>query len=285
MTNRTNTDGLFGVSKTSNITLDMDYSLDGVTWTAYDGTNLPSITVPAGGNIYLRGNNRNSGNYSNYYTFTMNVDYNIGGNLCSLVEKNNFASLTSLSSTYNRCFSHLFYNDTHLIDASDVNIGNVTTINAEMCFAYMFSGCTSLQFSCDFNTITSINASECFSYCWQNCTSLLVAPTFENLTSIYAFCFSRAFSFCISLETGVDFTKITSIGNTATFQGCYESCSKLSTVYTPNIATWDTNLFSSWLQYAGTQATGTKTVYKPAVLSIPTSSTSGVPTGWTTQNY
>ena len=54
-------------------------------------------------------------------------------------------------------------------------------------------------------------------------------------------------------------------------------------MYAPNVSTWVTSatVYTNWLY--GVAATGI--VHKPSGLTIPTDTTSGVPTGWTTQDY
>ena len=54
----------------------------------------------------------------------------------------------------------------------------------------------------------------------------------------------------------------------------------INLVTAPNITTWDTSKFENWLNNVSSSGV----VRKPAALTIP-SGLSGVPTGWTTENY
>ena len=362
--NVSNSSGVFSVTRTGSPVSnpDIEYSTDGVTWTAYNFTNLPTIEVPAGNSMYLRGTNPNglttsSGN--SYYNFNFNTDFVVGGNFWSILDKTNYASVTSLPSL--GYFKSLFEGNTTLLDAGDMNFGNVTTlrmvsglfggctslttppdmssvttIDAAGC-RYMFWGCTSLTTAPDLSSVTSIGNYGC-EYMFQNCTSLTTPPDLSSLTSINMYGCQYMFYGCTSLATAPDMSSVTSIENygcPGMFNGCtslttapdlssvtviktnsygsmfhnctslttapdlssvtsvesggcnqmYYMCQKLSSVTTPNIDTWDTSKFNNWLYNTGTSATGTKTVYKPAALTVPTNSTSGVPTGWTVENY
>ena len=92
--------------------------------------------------------------------------------------------------------------------------------------------------------------------------------TFNNLNSYF------------SITKGVDLRDVTTLGNNALY--CmYQQISNLTEVYAPNVSTWDTNKSQSWLE--GVASTGV--VYKPSTLDIPTNISSGIPSGWTTQDY
>ena len=79
---------------------------------------------------------------------------------------------------------------------------------------------------------------------------------------------------------GVDLRDVTTLGESA-LQNLYYDNSNLTEVYAPNVSTWDTNKTSSWLN----NVASTGVVYKPSTLTIPTYSDSGIPSGWTTQDY
>ena len=306
--------GTFSVSHLNKRSWNIKYSLDGVTWTTYDVTNFPTITVPAGSNIYLKGTNYYFNENNTYLSFSMDVEHIIGGNIMSLKDETNFSTLTSIGNSY--MFKRLFFGDTHLVSAEKMNVGNVLTLN-DYAFIECFQGCTSLVKAPLFDNCDTIY-SNVFQNCFKGCTSLTDGGNFSNVTYVGGDAFSNCFSGCTSLTTPpvIDTYNITTLGTLrpfyAMFSDCtalqsgldlrgitdsliastydafdqmYLGCNNLTTVYTPNISTWNTDLFTNWLNQAGSSATGTKTVYKPAALTIPTDSNSGVPTGWTVQNY
>ena len=92
--------------------------------------------------------------------------------------------------------------------------------------------------------------------------------TFSNISNFFSF------------TKGVDLRDVTTLGNNALY--CmYEQISNLTEVYAPNVSTWDTAKTESWLR----EVAPTGVVYKPSTLDIPTNDGSGIPSGWTTQDY
>ena len=79
---------------------------------------------------------------------------------------------------------------------------------------------------------------------------------------------------------GVDLRDVTTLGEGA-LQSLYAYNSNLKEAYAPNVSTWDTNKTRNWLE----SVASTGVVYKPSTLTIPTYSDSGIPSGWTTQDY
>lgn len=79
---------------------------------------------------------------------------------------------------------------------------------------------------------------------------------------------------------GVDLRDVTTLGERA-LNNLYYSNSNLTEAYAPNVSTWDTNKTIGWLY--GVASTGV--LYKPSTLTIPTDTESGIPYGWTTQDY
>ena len=105
--------------------------------------------------------------------------------------------------------------------------------------------------------------------------------SFRGITSIGAYGIEDAFSQnWFTITKGVDLRDVTTLGDYALRQ-MYSFNSNITEVYAPNVSTWDTNKSQSWL--AGVASTGV--VYKPSTLDIPTNESSGIPSGWTTQDY
>ena len=104
--------------------------------------------------------------------------------------------------------------------------------------------------------------------------------SFRGITEIGDYGLYRAFIFKGTFTKGVDLRDVTTIGEGALTNLYYDN-SNITEVYAPNVSTWDTTKTESWLQ--GVAPTGV--VYKPSTLDIPTDTTSGIPSGWTTQDY
>lgn len=222
------------------------YSRDGANWTSYDLVNLPTISIAFNEIVYFRGTKTSGGGS---LTFNMNKPYSASGNLLSLVDSTNYATITTVPG---RAFLNLFYNDTNLQDTTGLNIGNAVTIDTEA-FRSAFYG-TSVREPIDMSRITTIGQAGC----------------------------SWMYGGCSSLTKGADLSNVTSISN----YGCsnmYNNDTALSEVTAPNVSTWNYSSFRSWMQSAGSYAQ-TKTAYVPAGVSIPTSN-DGIPSGWTRITY
>ena len=303
--NVSNEIGEFNINNySSNGTL--EYSLDGVNWTSYDLTTKPSVNVNPNSNIYLRGTNFKNNKSGSVINFTK--DYTVGGNFMSLSNYATMSSVTTIDS--NNYIQYVFYQQTHLVSAADLNFGNVTTIGTQG-FYGVFQSCSYLITPPDFSNVTSIG-SQGLNEVFKSCSSLITPPDFSSVTSIGDNGLYSAFSNCSSLTTGPDLSSVTSIGNNGlnnTFSNCsslttgpdlsnvtsigtyclygaFQSCTKLSSATAPNVQDLtQNNVLSSWLQNAGTQATGTKVVNVPTGATITTGSGSGIPSGWTRVDY
>ena len=104
--------------------------------------------------------------------------------------------------------------------------------------------------------------------------------SFRGITSIGDFGLNGAFHYFVNLTKGVDLRDVTTLGARALAE-MYSGCNNLTEVYAPNVSTWDTNKTYYWLS----NVAPTGVVYKPSTLDIPTNDVSGIPSGWTTQDY
>lgn len=142
---------------------DLWYSLDGETWTNL-GLNVMSragdaggditqtVTVPANGKIYLRGDNASGiGDSNQYVQFSMDASHSVSGSLLSLVDADDYATITP---TLTKGFYSMFYGDTHLTSADGLVIG-LSSI-PQYGLYQMFRGCTGLSSTADLSGITSI---------------------------------------------------------------------------------------------------------------------------------
>ena len=302
VTNISNEAGEFSIKNYSSGT--MEYSLDGITWNSYDLSTKPTVQVNPSSNIYLRGTGFTN-TISNDPVIDFNKNYTIGGNFMSL---SNYATMDSVSIINSSNYIlYAFNNQTNLVSAGDMNFGIITRIETSGCYNMfqgctslttapdmssvtsiegcrnMFKGCTSLTTAPDLSNVTLIEYQSCDSM-FQGCTSLTTVPDLSSLTTVYSSGCNNMFRGCTSLTTAPDLSSLTSVYSSSC-SNMFNGCTNLSSVTAPNIDTWNTSNFSNWLLSAGTQATGTKTFYKPTNLTIPTDNNSGVPSGWTVENY
>ena len=216
----------------------IEYSTDGINWTSItscdssvsypDSTSLhgrfPILNV--GDKLYLRGNNltysmpnvNNSQskiiqpavvmidysidvNGSPIYRWDNNDgEYNVYGNIMSLIDKDNYFSLTTLSTngydtyTYIGTFYKMFA-DTNVVNASGLMLP-ATTLTVG-CYGYMFKGCTLLTATPELPATTLTPA--CYYGMFSGCTSLTIAPELPA-TTLAADCYHDMFYGCTSLN-------------------------------------------------------------------------------------
>lgn len=104
--------------------------------------------------------------------------------------------------------------------------------------------------------------------------------SFRGITEIGNYGLQYAFNSSFTFTKGVDLRDVTTLGEGA-LQYLYSNNSNLTEVYAPNVSTWDTSKTEYWLN----SVAPTGIVYKPSTLTIPTDTISGIPYGWTTQDY
>lgn len=129
---------------------DLEYSTDLVNWVSvtFSSASYTIADVQPNTRVYLRGENLSPKTYIFPHDhIKMDVNHNIGGNICTLLSKENYDSVTDISNS--RLYS-LFRNDVKLMSAM-INWGSVMSISGTL--YSMFEDCTNLQ------TITAPNVS------------------------------------------------------------------------------------------------------------------------------
>ena len=184
-------------------------STDGETWTEISVTELST------GRTYFRVASDLEEPQLLYYIEDEDSDYDIGGNINSLVkinfendtncyyfeefflEKNKLKSagnliLPATTLTIMGCYSGMFNGCTSLIAAP---VLPATTLNGS-CYSTMFSGCTSLTTAPELPATTV--ADDCYDMMFQGCTSLTTVPALPA-TTLANNCYSDMFTGCTSL--------------------------------------------------------------------------------------
>lgn len=261
------------------------YSKDKVNWTPVSAT---SVTMEEGEKLYLRGYNNSV--YGSHYSLTCSEIYSIGGQIDGAMDK------TLASGAY------VFQNSTTLIDASAAYFGG-TELTSGSC-AYMFNGCTNLVNLPDMSRIRKVGY-QYFFFAFQNTKATYVdlssieevgdqglkgsfygskieTISMDNIKTVGVSSLSQCF-YSSKLTKGIDLSKITTYNGSQCFYELYRSCSNLyEATYPPTIPY--SNTMTDWLRSAGGNVSGTKTVYCPTGVTVP-SGNSGVPSGWTRVDY
>ena len=117
--------------------------------------------------------------------------------------------------------------------------------------------------------------------CFNDCKCIDISYlSFRGITEIGNYGLQNTFSANSTFTKGVDLRDVTTLGEGA-LNNLYQSDPNIKEVYAPNVSEWDINKTQYWLD----SIPSTGVVYKPSTLTIPTDTQSGIPSGWTTQDY
>ena len=213
-----------GTTPTSLNNVSLEYSFDKQTWQTWteDANYVRTLAIPAGGTVYLRGDNSslNIANDNNYYNFASTANVAAGGELRSLNSKT--LNQSSMPNHFGRC---LFKNMTTLTKAPALGF---TTIGYSSCRS-LFDGCTSLSDISLINLNVSFSATVgCFYWMFRNCTSLTTIPSFTVTTALNTMYYG-IFEGCTAITTAAN---VTINATTIEQYGCgamFKNCSSLVT--------------------------------------------------------
>lgn len=258
-------DGIINWKTTSSaFTRTIEYKKNDGEWTEITSTtgNGTSISVVSGDTVQFRGNNTGYGlNGTDYNSFKdTTCDFNIYGNIMSLINSNNFNNQYILYSNYT--FKSLFYS-TNCISAENLILPAVSLSNScyrsmfgtcsklikapalpanrlvDYCYSYMFEYCDSLTNTPELPA--RYLAGACYHSMFKGCTSLTTAPTLSS-TNLGQYCYSYMFDSCTSL------TAATELPATSLENYCYESmfrkCTSLTTAPALPATTLKTNCYN-----------------------------------------
>ena len=224
------------IKKTISISTD-----NGITWTEkvpYTNTANTLAILNTGDKILIKGSNTTYGtsSHSNYFTSTAN--FNVEGNIMSLIYGDNFIGQTTLSSAYKYTFRELFYNCTKLRSAENLKLPLKTLIN--YCYSQMFCGCTSLTTAPELPATTL--AENCYNGMFYNCRSLISCPQLP-VTTLVSSCYVDMFRYCTSL-TNAPVLPATTLARSCYF-GMFYGCTSLTTAPALPVTTLANYCYSS----------------------------------------
>lgn len=232
----------------------ISYSLDnGITWntTFIDGTDKTvSISgLTYGQKVIWKGIANRWAISEDYYSyFECSSDYEVEGNIMSLLYGDNFIGQSNLNYSYS--FARLFgYYENNVINAENLILPNGSL--SDYCFYEMFAYCKKLtkapttisastfgNYSCYWMFLSCTNliqapglpattlSNGCYMGMFNNCTSLTIAPVLSS-TTMNLDCYQGMFAGCTSLTSPPE------LPATTLAQGCYTSmfsgCSSLTT--------------------------------------------------------
>lgn len=172
----------------------------------------------------------------------------------------------------NGCYQAMFWGCTGLTEAPELSVMTLQT----NCYQAMFRDCTSLIQAPELPA-TSL-AKNCYNSMFYGCTGLSEAPELPA-TTLAESCYKYMFSRCTSITTAPELRATTRASES--YYNMFEGCSNLNRVTCLLTDVTASTTISNWLN--GVAATGTFT--KAAGITWKTSSTSGIPSGWTVVDY
>ena len=276
------------------------WSKNGTSWTSAiastSDTPVSLATLNKGEKMYLKGENVTyASSASKYSHFNSDYEFNVSGNIMSLIYGDNFIGQITLSSSYN--FAGIF-RSSKVYDASNLILPATTLTN--FCYRYMFYDCTSLATapvlpattlaqSCYMSMFAAtkitaapelpatILADSCYAYMFYGCTSLVTAPVLPA-TILQPKCYQHMFFRCASLKTAPELPATTLV--TYCYAYMFQNCTSLS--YIKCLAT---NISASnshdWWLY---NVASTGKFVKPTSMHAWPASAHGIPSSWTVVN-
>ena len=180
-------------SGTFSFTNDISYSIDsGTTWTILSAGNA-SPSIAAGSEIMWKGNLEAEYEYG-IGNFNTTGNFNVYGNIMSLLYNDDFIGQTDLTNTGDYAFASLF-GGTDIINTHNLILPVTTLTN--YCYVNMFNGCTSLTTAPELPATTL--AQGCYDGMFYSCTSLATAPELPA-TTLAEGCYESMFDGCKKLN-------------------------------------------------------------------------------------
>ena len=153
--------------------------------------------------------------------------------------------------------------DTKAMASSNTNYGNFLTDGVFKCYGNVMSLLNNTIDKLPINALRGI---------FRQC-NITKAPSLPA-TSLSEYCYESMFRECKMLTTAPELPA-TTLANKC-YHSMFAGCTKLTSVKTA-VTSWNTSDPEYWLSSVASSGT----VYCPANSTIPTGSTSGIPTGWT----
>lgn len=268
-------DGTFSWSGSSSANC-LSYSLDsGATWSE-PSSAITTSTLSSGDTVLWKGSGMSPLSNKGIGTFSSTTEFNAEGNIMSLLFGDNFSGQTDLTG-YNNAFVFLFnglYDYGKIVNAENLILPASTMVDS--CYDTMFYNCTSLTTAPVLPATTL--SQNCYKQMFFGCTSLTTAPELLA-TTLADYCYGSMFRGCTSL------TAAPVLPATTLAKRCYDSmfigCTNLNSITCLATDKSANRCTYSWVN--GVAANGTFT--KAASMSSWTTGASGIPSGWTVQDY
>ena len=242
-----------------------EISYDGKNWENVPQNN--SMIIPHNGRLYLRGDNDFTlYNNTYYWNVVRSSELKIGGNLNSLIHKENYDSRGLENKKFKYALGAL-----PIIDATYLVLPAATL--ESQCYMGLFNGCTSLVNAPELPAETL--ADKCYYQLFSGCTSLVNAPELPAKTLADS-CYQTMFANCASLVNAPELPAEILVENC--YRSMFQNCSVLQSIKIDAIDISATLALDSWLS----NVSNSGTFIKKRNVDYP-SGTNGIPTGWTVE--
>jgi hypothetical protein len=194
-----------GTAASSAPEVSLEISTDGISWTTYKVDSTITLTN-VGDKVMFRGTNaRYATGTSAYHNFSLGGDCYVYGNIMSLINATDYATLGSLDSNAEYIFESLFHGCTGLHTHSVKTLDLPATELAPYCYSYMFSGCTNLTKAPALDA--EVLKEGCYQGMFESCTSLEVSPEL-SASSLVSNCYANMFKGCSRLSRVICFAYV-----------------------------------------------------------------------------
>jgi hypothetical protein len=255
----------------------ISYSTDGGdTWTttAIDNTEQTiSVILNKGQSVLWKGTGTayaTSNEASSYSKFSSVGNYEVKGNIASLLYGDEFVGKTTFPSNDSRAFQGLFYGSSKLVSAKKLVLPFL--VLKGQCYKGLFQGCTSLT-QVPKLPATSL-ATNCYYSMFQNCRALTVAPELPA-TTLVTTCYPWMFAQCVSLTKAPKLPATTLVSNC--YSNMFNGCTSLNEITCLATDVSASACIANWLN--NTSSTGI--FHKASGMNDWPTGVSGIPSGWT----
>ena len=273
------------------------YRINGGEWCSDSTVGYYDIPVNENDEVEFSYNPSNV-DFTNF--ITVNTDYEVYGNIFSLMYGDNFEGVTTFNK--NIPFQGVFNSDSTLVSAENLILPATTLIASaytvmfkdcsslttapelpattltNYCYNQMFYGCTSLTTAPELPATTL--AENCYNQMFAGCTSLTQAPSILPATTLtqMAYCYNQMFYNCSSLTTAPELPATTL--ETHCYETMFFGCTSLN--YVKCLATDISASYCTQGWLFNVAATGT--FVKNPNMSSWTTGSNGIPEGWTVED-
>lgn len=269
-------------SKTPNSPI-LSYSLDdGETWTSITINGAKTFaTINTGDKIIFKGTNTSLASaWDAYNYFDATKQFKVYGNIMSLLNGEDFITNSEFQTNTNNQFAGLL-RTTYLVDASNLILPALTLYSSS--YNGMFRGDTNLVYGPKLLPALDVPA-DGYSSMFEGCTSLVEAPEILATTVSGNTALSRMFCMNRNSKVTAAMTKgpVLRISNPGFFPNVYQQlfCGNGNLVEITVLINGTDRSFVNWLN--NVSSTG---VIKTLSGTTFASGASGLPSGWTVEDY